>query len=282
MEAASTNMSNDDQTDARKYLFDLSFDSDVGTGGKKKEPEPTFSKDDLEAAKAAAHQEGFNAGKAEANREQDARIEFLLNNIDTKVLQAMRESGSFWESQVHLLQKTVLVIAQKIMPSYVKKHGLDEIKAIVTKVMAEMSQEPRLVFRVSEEQFDEAKKRIDEVAKDAAYDGKLIVLGDKDLTESECRIEWTDGGIERDLKSLWEHIEQVMGEVQTIDAKALHPDEGAQATAEPPSTPTQPAIEPAPQIEPQPPVTEQPIETQPEMTAPPQPTDPVNPSGDKS
>ncbi len=50
-----------------------------------------------------------------------------------------------------------------------------------------------------------------------AYEGKVVILGDADLGPSDCRIEWADGGIERDVRALWEEIDHVLAEVQTIE-----------------------------------------------------------------
>lgn len=211
-----TDTTKPDLESKRRYLFDLSFDDEVGGPGGR-EAKPTFSQEDMEKERQTAYQNGFAAGAQEAKAAQDANMEILLKNIDCQVAQVSSESTDFWGHQLSQLQRIALMITKKILPAYTEKNGLDEIEAVVTKVMTEMSQEPRLVFRVPESQFDDAKKQIDTIAAQAAYAGTLVILGDKELGISECRIEWADGGIERDLKKLWSDIDTVMAEVQSLD-----------------------------------------------------------------
>lgn len=249
-----TDMNKPDQKDARRYLFDLAFDGNAGDDSEKKESDLTFSKDELEEVKRTAYIEGIAAGKKEASSEEDARLETLLKNIDCQVSQTTHESTAFWGHQLGQMQKIALMIAKKVMPAYTQKYGLSEIETVVTKVMTEMGQEPRLVFRVPESQFDEAKKRIDATAAQAAYAGKLVILGDPELEISECRVEWADGGIERDLKKLWEDIDKVMAEVQTLDDDDT-PHQTESCTEEQPVAP-QPSQEPRSETQEMKPTTE--------------------------
>ncbi|HAX91604.1 MAG TPA: hypothetical protein DCY07_05260 [Rhodospirillaceae bacterium] len=203
---------------ARKYLFDLAFDGHAGASvSERAKPKQTYTEEQLEAAKKEAYQSGFNAGQTAAAEDQQQRLNVLLSQIDQRLLRLIEGQKNEWERQLGQLQEIALVIARKIMPRFVAEHGLDEVDAIVSKVITEMSREPRLVFRVNESQFDEAKRRIDAIAAQAAYAGKLVILGEAELGLSECRIEWADGGIERDVKTMWQCIDRVLGEVQTLD-----------------------------------------------------------------
>jgi len=210
-------MSKTEETDARRYLFDLTFDGEIGLNGKKKEAEPTFSKEELEEVKNTAYNKGVFDGKKEVTDKQNKHIESLLENINEKIIETTNKNTDFWKHQIKQMQRIALTIAKKILPAYAKKHGLHEIETVINKVMNEMGSEPRLVFRIPKIQFDAAKTIIDKIAKESAYEGKLIILEDNELEISECRIEWADGGIERDLKKLWEDIDKVMAETQTLD-----------------------------------------------------------------
>lgn len=203
---------------ARKYLFDLTFDSETGRSTPEGEkPKPTFSQEQLEAAQKEAYEKGLGDGQKAMLKEQQNHTNALLSKIDQSTQHLITESLGEWQRQLAQLQEIALVIARKIMPSFIARDGLEEVESIVAKIVTEMSHEPRLVFRVNEAQFDDAKTRINAIAESAAYAGKLVILGDPELGLSECRIEWADGGIERDLKTLWQDIDRVMGEVQTIE-----------------------------------------------------------------
>jgi flagellar assembly protein FliH len=73
-----------------------------------------------------------------------------------------------------------------------------------------MAREPRLVVRVHEDQFDAVNERVQEIATQRAYAGKVIVLADPDTVPGDCRVEWADGGIERNTAAVWSAVEQTV------------------------------------------------------------------------
>lgn len=208
--------------DARKYLFDLSFDNGMNKRPRGPEkPKPTFSQEQVDAARQDGYEAGVQAGQKAMMEDQQQYMNVLLTQIDQKIGHVIEASREEWQRQLLQLQAIALVIMRKIMPAYVAKFGLDEIETIISKVVSEMGREPRLVFRINEAQFDEASARINAIAQKAAYAGKVVILGDDTLGPSDCRIEWADGGIERDLKKLWQDIDRVMEEVQSFETSLM-------------------------------------------------------------
>jgi len=211
-----------DTTETRKFLFDFSFDNEISRGRSEREkPKPTFSQEQLDAAAKEAYDKGAQDGQKTAMENQQRQMNVLVADFTAKLVCLMESNASQWQSQLTQIQDIALVIARKVLPSYVTKNGLGEIEAVVSKIISEMSREPRLVFRVNEQQFDVMNERINAVAKDTAYAGKIVILGDAALGPSDCRIEWADGGIERDVQTLWQNIDRVMGEVQTGEPDVL-------------------------------------------------------------
>lgn len=221
-----------EQIQARKFLFDLSFDDGIGkTVEEREKPKPTYSQEQLDQAKKDSFQEGLSAGQKAMMEDQQQYMNVLLSEIDQKLGHIIDSSRAEWQRQLAQLQEIALVIVRKVLPNYVAKHGLGEIEVIVAKVIAEVGREPRLVFRVCESQFDDASARINAIAAQSAYAGKLVILGDPEIGPSDCRIEWADGGIERDIKKLWNDIDRVMEEVQTFESTVM--EDAASATSSP-------------------------------------------------
>jgi len=242
-------------TQPQKFLFNLSFDDEVGCPlGEREKPKPTYSQEQIDEARKESYESGFNAGQKAMMEDQQQRMNVLLAQIDQHVGHLAQSSQEEWQTQLGQLQQIALVIARKIMPTYVQRYGVEEIETIVDRIVAEMSREPRLVIRVSENQFDEVSAKINEITANQAYAGKVVILGDADLGESDCRVEWADGGIERDLRMIWEDIDRVMSEIQSapLEEKAPEPVAAAQP-AEP---------DPAPEPEPEAPKEEPPAPPQ--------------------
>lgn len=228
-----------DTLQPKKFLFDLAFDSGTGMGAPEKEKaKPTYSEEQLEDAKKLAHEAGFSAGQKAMMEDQQQYTNVLLTEIDRKLSHLWDATLSERQRYLAQLQEIALVIARKIMPTYVERYGMMEIETIVSKIIAEMSREPRLVIRISESLFDDASAKINAISENQAYAGKVVILGDPELGASDCRIEWADGGIERDLKSLWADIDRVMEEVQSFESSMI---QDAPAPSETPATASGPA-----------------------------------------
>lgn len=232
-------------TKPQKFLFDLAFDDLVG--GKREEQEkPSYSQEQLDEAKRESHEAGLIAGRKEEKEAQQQKAGLLLEDIGKKLDSLTKASTEEWQKQVEHLQQIALVIAHKILPAYVEKYGVDEIETLVSRVVSEMVREPRLVIRVSEDQFDEAKKRIDALTQSHAFAGEIVILGDPTLGRSDCRVEWANGGVERDVKSLWQEIDRVLETIQGTslscllqeEKKVAPPEEAAPPEAESHDPPT--------------------------------------------
>ncbi len=203
----------------RKFLFDLAFDDESGASlpCDREKQKPTYSQEQLDAARQEGYDAGHKDGQIAAQEAQQQRLNELLGHIEQQLAKLTQESASEWQSQLGQLQSIALVIARKILPAYVENNGLAEIEHIVSRVVAEMGRESRLVIRVPESSFDESSARINEIAASQAYAGKIVILGDPELGSSDCRIEWADGGIERDTRAIWDEIDRVLAEVQTSE-----------------------------------------------------------------
>ncbi len=202
-------------SEARKFLFDLAFDDEAGlTVPAQPKPKVSYTEEELAEIKKASYDSGFAAGKNTMLDSQQQQMNQLLSEIEKLLTTLSQDSEKKWSDFLIQLQQITLVILRKIIPSYVEKNGVDEIDSLVSKTIAEMNQEPRLVIRVAESQFEEANEHINDLAKNQAYVGKIVLLGEADLAPSDCRIEWADGGIERNQEKMWEDITHIIDEQQ--------------------------------------------------------------------
>lgn len=190
-----------------KFLFERSFDDERRRGN---DPKAVLSAGELEAIKAQARAEGINEGKNEANENQQAQLNVLLGKLSGDLQNLAQYSDTQQKTRDEALATAIKAIAQKLMPHYVQANGLGEIEGIVTKTLNDLRGEPRLVIRVAEAHVEACSQRLPEIAKQIAFPGQLIILGEPNLTASDCRIEWADGGLERLENNLWTEIEMVL------------------------------------------------------------------------
>ena len=218
----------------RRFLFDLSFDNEVALRNmpKKEKEKPTFSEEDLAAAKKEALEAGVAAGKNAMLDSQQQQMNLMLSALENKLKNILDQATDYHDKQMSQMRQIALVIMRKLMPAYVEKHGFAEIEKIIEGTIVDMNQEPRLVIRVAQEQFEQANERLSALAQQQAYAGKLIILEDADLASSDCRIEWADGGIERDERALWLEIDRVLGMKNSLEAATVKNKNDTEASLE--------------------------------------------------
>ena len=198
----------------RKFLFDsLDFDAEEPTGpiipAEPELPEPTFSQAELDGVRAAAFAEGRAAGLTEARDGQQQSVAAMLARIAAQTETLVSAEAARSEQAQSESVRLAITILRKMLPGLARRHGLTEIEAMIGDCLADLADEPRVVVRVHDRMLDALKGRIEEVALERGFAGKLVLLADPSLMDTDCRVEWADGGAERDIGRLWQQIERL-------------------------------------------------------------------------
>lgn len=195
----------------RKFMFDRSFDGSISANAPERARGPvTLKPEQVDALKKDAYDIGFAAGQKAGVEEHDLYVRTALAHIDAQMNTLVEGLSAAQKDQEAQLRHTILAIARKLLPNLAERHGLEEVQAMLTDVIAEMVHEPRLVVRIHETDFDAINTKIHEITVQKAYAGKVVVLADAEIARGDCRVEWADGGIERNAKATWQAIEETI------------------------------------------------------------------------
>lgn len=208
----------------QKFLFDISFDPVVETPpdenaiealkdeGEFEEvpPPPSFSEEDLEAAReaafAAGHEAGLEAGRQSAEAQTLAAVQSVAGQIGTlftahdKAVDAMLADAA----------EIAVTAARKIAPAYARIHGTEEIEALVRQTIVNLLDEPRVVVRLHPDTRDALEERLTDAARRSGFENQLVLLPDEQLAPDDSRIEWASGGAERLTQEVWQQIDDVL------------------------------------------------------------------------
>ena len=199
------------QQPPRKFMFDVSFDGATAANRPPPERKPvTLKADQLDAIKQEMYESGFSAGRKIAADEHTRQLSELMAAIARNLDHLLANIEQQQQNHDHDIRQVIMAIAKKILPEYTARNGLDEIHKILSEAISEMVHEPRLVVRTHQQQFDAINSHINDVIVKKAYAGKVVVLADADIALGDCRIEWADGGIERNTQSVWNTIESAI------------------------------------------------------------------------
>lgn len=172
-------------------------------------PEPTFSVAELEAARTEAFAAGEQAGLAEGEVTTERRLATALELIGDGLTQLRAQVDQQQLAAEESAVRVAIAIARKLLPETARRNGLIEIEAMVRQCLVELLEERRLVVWVAEAQRSVLAERLAAVTEAGGFTGKLVVLVDPALEIGDCRIEWAEGGAERDSQRLWQDIDRI-------------------------------------------------------------------------
>lgn len=189
-----------------KFLFDTSFDAPPPA--KAAAPSPRFSEADL----VRAREEGFSAGRSAGRAEARAEREELAARTLPAIAQALQGFGPMCErlerQALNWALTTALGMVRKLYPSLERMQGLVEIEQMTVDALRDLDEEPRVVLRLPDSLIDETRPKVAELCRQAGFGGRLLLIADETLGPGDCRLEWADGGVERQVARSWAEIEQ--------------------------------------------------------------------------
>jgi flagellar assembly protein FliH len=218
------------------FNFDRVFDGangvdDEANGAAKRR----FSEDDLEAARLEGVAQGRDEGLTEARAGLEHATAEALAAIETRIAGLDAQFAASLEEIRGEAAQLAFEIAAKLAPTLLRREPLSEVMELIADCLAGMPTEPRIVIRVAENLIDSLQERIDAVATRSGFSGILVLLGEPALQGADCRVEWADGGAERDIRVLQATIEESVasyGRMRTDAADKLR-----ETNSEVPTTP---------------------------------------------
>ncbi len=194
------------------------FDRD-GAGGRKKPPPKEFTAEELEDAR----QEGYSNGKKDGFQEsQDSimrQVLALMQNIrqhSNMLFAAEDERQDLYEAEaVHLATS----IYGKTFPMFAETYGLEDMKAVIQKVIAEHQPSKQITVKVSPALLEQAQKFFQEQG--LTSDG-VELEACPSLNGTQCSMEWKGGGVSYDPHKIAVNIFSILEETLAMRGIRVH------------------------------------------------------------
>ena len=189
-----------------KFLFDTVFEDGKAPPQAPAKPKPRFTEDDLVNARREGQEAGFQMGLEKAKRQQQAQIATTLAQAAAALagldgaLKAGVEAAKADATQV------ALSVARRLAPALIEQQPLAELSDMVADCLRQMPTEPRVVIRVADQLVDPLQPQLEELGRAAGFAGQLVLIGEPQMAVGDARVEWADGGAERNLAALSDEI----------------------------------------------------------------------------
>ena len=93
----------------------------------------------------------------------------------------------------------------------IEREPFTEIAALAGNCFRELIASPHIAVRVNDSLYAAAREKLDDIARTHGFEGRLVVLGEPGVGVGDCRIEWADGGVNRDITAADAAIGEAVG-----------------------------------------------------------------------
>lgn len=181
---------------ATKFLFEADF----SPGASEKDRPITPAEHALKLAEAES--KGFADGFAAAERERVAEAERRTAAAFEHIGVALTKLGKGLAAVENRLEAEAVEVAaavgRKLAADLIAREPFAEIAALATECFKQLVTVPHVVVRVNDSMLTVAKERLGEAARARGFEGRLVVIAEPDIGIGDCKIEWADGGVNRD------------------------------------------------------------------------------------
>lgn len=182
-----------------RFTFDLDL-------GKKRENSTLMSDSAMQAMLHEARMDGFAQGFAEGESSISAKTaRVLASAAEALADRAAALNAALDDNRQQTLTDAVELaasIGRKLALHLLAREPTAEIEALIEECMASLDGVPHLVIRCHVDLADAVREIAEARMQTSGFSGRLVVLGEPDITLGDCRIEWVDGGLVRDVNAI--------------------------------------------------------------------------------
>jgi flagellar assembly protein FliH len=226
----------------QKFLFDLDFDApypapqfvvaEPPEGELLPEPieelpppPPSFSEEELALARDQAFQAGRTIGRDEAEKASERLTGQALAHLAQQFQELITDQLARHEQLVKDAVTVAVTVARKLIPEFIRRNGSDEIEAVVLECLSHLDRDVRVTIRVHPDLLDTIRDGAQRSADTVGFEGKLVFHGDARLGPRDCRVEWGDGGAERNEARIWSEMEAILARAIAAPTEQVGPAE---------------------------------------------------------
>jgi len=179
-----------------KFLFDMDFSA---PDKRERAATPSEIAQKIAAAEARAYRDGYDAALREARVESDRRSALAMEEIGIAMKGIAARYGTIETRMETEAVDVAIAVARKLCSELIAREPLGEITALVSDCFAQLVSTPHLVVRINDSLYETAHERVDRLAKQSGFAGRLVILAEPEVETGDCRNGWADGrvGLER-------------------------------------------------------------------------------------
>lgn len=181
---------------------------------------PTFSEEQVDAARFAARKtgfsEGFEAGVMQARKDAD-QLAHAANTAIAQLAEAL--SNAHAQHQAILVQESaelsqlVLQIAKKVAAEALDARSHETVVALVERCLPVIFSKPRVTIDVHPDALERVMTPIETLLHTHSYEGEVQFRSNPSLGMHDVSLDWGVGQAHRSVATVWAEIESLIQRV---------------------------------------------------------------------
>ena len=197
-----------------KYLFDRNFEQPVVAADP---PEVVVERElraEFEAQIARVRDEEYQRGRADGEREALQSLDAQTSERAAALVDQSQQILEHIESECDAIRADAIRIAaaaaDRLAGELVRREPATLLEGLFAQCLEHLGDAPHIAIRVDTAVAERLQEKVNAVATERGFAGKIIVLGDPETPHGDCRIEWADGGLTRDFDSLRGKVNEIV------------------------------------------------------------------------
>src|SRR5580693_8486009 len=180
---------------ANKFTFDTEFrpEGDVASKAAHARQKQTLTNGEIETMCAQAEVQGTEAAQVRSLENINQTLAALVISLRATLDQSHAEIERVREDATQL----AFAAAKRIAPAALAALPAGDVEAALREAMHQAIGEPRITLRAAPDVIAALEARIDAIAHEEGYEGRVMIAADPAIAGADCRIEWRGGGSER-------------------------------------------------------------------------------------
>ncbi len=172
--------------------------------------EHMYTESEFNEAVKAAEATGYEKGKQEAAEAEQNRHNVLLEGVKSQLMTIFAELEEKTARQEVSTIEFAVDLVRKLLPTMEKDRAEAEVKNFLAQNFANFAAQESLSFSFNPEVISLVADSIGRLAEQNDFEGKISVHKDNSLGLSDCRVEWKNGGVERNIEKSLDKVEQMI------------------------------------------------------------------------
>lgn len=218
-------------TNTNKFTFDTIFSRSGEILDEPPKPQKrSYLAKDVDEIRKDSYAEGTRSAQAQADqaiasslKQMSAVVESLFNVMDKEIENVRREASQL-----------AFAIGTKIAGKQLEEDPTRALEALIDECLGNLRSEPHVHIQVHPQNAENIGARIQETINGRAFSGQLHITPSDGLSETDVRIEWANGGVEKShreiVKAVAAVIDQkwntsVINDLENLDEPTVSSDE---------------------------------------------------------